>query len=437
MRLLCLSNGHGEDVIAVKILQALAQRLPSLEIAALPLVGEGSAYQNQTIRIIGPVQSMPSGGFIYMDGRELAKDVQGGLVQLTWRQGCSIHRWVKETHQLNRNNRANNDRRQGSLPVLVLAVGDIVPLGFAWWSGLPYAFVGTAKSEYYLRDEVGLLPQPKLQTGRMAGGTRSVYFPWELWLMKRSRCRAVFPRDQITADVLQPYRIPVCSLGNPMMDHLEPRSLLSENVDHWENSLKVLLLPGSRFPEAQRNWERILQAVDSIQEQYPGRRLILLAALSPALDLAPFIQALTAQGWRSSLAPTHPVTPTSISYSRYSATLQFSQSSYNEYLHLADVAIAMAGTATEQFAGLGKPVISLPGWGPQFTQSFAEAQTRLLGASVTLCGYPAEVGLEIKKMMANPDRLHIIAQNGRHRLGKPGAAHRIATHLFSLLSCSG
>jgi uncharacterized protein (TIGR03492 family) len=217
-----------------------------------------------------------------------------------------------------------------------------------------------------------------------------------------------------------------------MMDHLDPRSLLTENLDHWENSLKVLLLPGSRFPEAQRNWERVLQAVDSIQEQYPGRRLILLAALSPTLDLDPFIQALTAQGWRSSLAPTYPVTPTSISYSRYSATLQLSQSSYNEYLHLADVAIAMAGTATEQFAGLGKPVISLPGRGPQFTQSFAEAQTRLLGASVTLCRYPAEVGLEIKKMMANPDRLHIIAQNGRHRLGQPGAAHRIATHLLSL-----
>jgi len=40
-----------------------------------------------------------------------------------------------------------------------LSRGDIVPLLFAWLSGATYAFVGTAKSEYYLRDEAGPLPR--------------------------------------------------------------------------------------------------------------------------------------------------------------------------------------------------------------------------------------------------------------------------------------
>ena len=42
----------------------------------------------------------------------------------------------------------------------------------------------------------------------------------------------------------------------------------------------------------------------------------------------------------------------------------------------------MAGTATEQAIGLGKPVIQIEGKGPQFTKSFAEAQRRLLGKYV-------------------------------------------------------
>ena len=42
----------------------------------------------------------------------------------------------------------------------------------------------------------------------------------------------------------------------------------------------------------------------------------------------------------------------------------------------------MAGTASEQAIGLGKPVIQIEGQGPQFTKSFAEAQRRLLGKYV-------------------------------------------------------
>ena len=57
-------------------------------------------------------------------------------------------------------------------------------------------------------------------------------------------------------------------------------------------------------------------------------------------------------------------------------------------LKQADIAIAMAGTATEQFVGLGKPAVIFPGEGPQFTYAFAEAQSRLLGCSITLVESP-------------------------------------------------
>ena len=60
-RLLVLSNGHGEDLIALRVLQALLRRHPELEIAVLPLVGEGHAYaaleQAGALRRIGPRRS--------------------------------------------------------------------------------------------------------------------------------------------------------------------------------------------------------------------------------------------------------------------------------------------------------------------------------------------------------------------------------------------
>ncbi|HCF26770.1 MAG TPA: hypothetical protein DEV81_06080, partial [Cyanobacteria bacterium UBA11049] len=95
LRLLCLSNGHGEDIIAVRILQELQQRSTSFNITALPLVGEGRAYTQVGIPLIGSVKTMPSGGFIYMDGRQLMRDLKGGLLQLTLAQLGVIKSWAR------------------------------------------------------------------------------------------------------------------------------------------------------------------------------------------------------------------------------------------------------------------------------------------------------------------------------------------------------
>ena len=94
----------------------------------------------------------------------------------------------------------------------------------------------------------------------------------------------------------------------------------------------------------------------------------------------------------------------------------------------------MAGTATEQFVGLGKPAFSIVGEGPQFTPAFAEAQTRLLGHSVKLCQNSAAIAPAIDTTLTNPDLLQSIAENGQQRMGESGAAQRIATHLLKLLA---
>jgi len=421
VKLLCLSNGHGEDAIAVRILQALQQQSRSLNIAALPIVGEGKAYLEQDIPLIGPTKTMPSGGFVYMDGKQLARDVQGGLLQLTLAQFRIVRSWAKHKG-------------------IILAVGDIVPLLFAWLSGAPYSFVGTAKSEYYLRDESGLLPR-RTWFERLESWSGSVYLPWERCLMKHRRCKAVFPRDRLTTERLRRFSIPAFDLGNPMMDGLEsdqrirPSSSTKSAADN--SPLTLVLLPGSRSPEAYRNWQRLILALRDCLDSFINQSFLFLAAIAPGLELKPFCDSLTEEGWEESISKPRGIPKLKSSktreFSQRKASLIVTQQAFNTCLQQADFALAMAGTATEQFIGLGKAAIVFPGQGPQFTPAFAEAQTRLLGPSLILVDRPDQVGDTLQALLQAPDRLHLIAANGRQRMGKPGAARRIAACLLEQL----
>jgi uncharacterized protein (TIGR03492 family) len=424
MKLLCVSNGHGEDAIAIRILQQILRHPHPPQIAALPIVGEGKAYQSQGIPIIGTVKQMPSGGFVYMDKRQLARDLQGGLLQLLLEQFKTVRTWAK----------------QGGV---VLAVGDIVPLLLANLSGAEYAFVGTAKSEYHLRNESGWLPRQSRFDDLLEKWFGSVYHPWERWLMKHSRCQAVFPRDPLTTKILQQLSIPAFDMGNPMMDDLEPsipQPIFYPELEKLEQNrlLTITLLPGSRVPEAYENWQKILAAVSGIIQAFERRQLLFLAAIAPTLNLDFLLQSLVSQGFvahSTDAAPGWKIPDgQALVFSLDKATIILTQRAYNDCLHRGDIAIAMAGTATEQFIGLGKPAIAIPGHGPQFTKAFAEAQSRLLGESLILIEQPNQVANIIQSLLRDPDRLQQIAANGIRRMGKPGAAGRIADYLIEKLA---
>lgn len=404
-KLLCLSNGHGEDEIACRIATALRQQPNPPELAALPIVGVGHAYQQAGITIVGPVRTMPSGGFVNQDSRQLMRDMQAGLVQLTLAQLRTVKAWA-------------------ATGGFILAVGDIVPLVLAWLSSAPYALVATAKSDYHLRnEETGIHPDlPWFE--RLEHCLGGVYLPWERWLMTRPNCKAVFPRDRLTTTTLQRYGIPAIDLGNPMMDGFDPPA---GDTGNRLDCLTLLLLPGSRIPEAYANWRQILQAVQGIVDAAPDRPLRCLAAIAPSLSLAELATTLVAMNWQpaqgSSTKFHHALNPT--------ICLELS-TTFTACAQQADVAIAMTGTATEQFVGLGKPAITMPGQGPQFTLAFAQAQNRLLGCSVTLVPNPGAVAQSLQWLLSNADSLHAIAQNGYIRMGTPGAAHRIAKHLITV-----
>ncbi len=413
MRLLCLSNGHGEDTIALQILKALQAKPNSPQIDVLPIVGEGQSYVKNNFPVIGSVKAMPSGGFIYMDRQQLANDIKGGLLTLTLEQLKSIRCWGQE-------------RKQKSEGAVVLAVGDVVPMFFAWQSGLPYAFIGTAKSEYYLRDESGSLKRSSWWADRLSYLTGSVYYPWERWFMSRPNCKAVFPRDRITTETLQKFGIPAYDLGNPMMD-LDPS--YPPATASSDPSLTILLLPGSRTPEAYRNWDVILSSVQDICQNF-HHPVQFLAALSPELDRHRIEQALSQNGWNLSDG-TWVIQP-----GPQPMKLTLAPGKFAACAHRADIAIAMAGTATEQFVGLGKPALTIAGAGPQFTEAFAEAQTRLLGESILKLDSPTQTTLTLTPLLNDPTQRQRIAENGRRRMGDSGSADRIAQKLVEILSHS-
>ena len=116
-------------MIAVRIIEQLQNVAENLEITALPIVGQGYAYNKSNIPLAGKVQQMPSGGFIYMGGNPLWSDLKDGLIGLTIEQLKLVRQWSKTN----------------GVEGVILAVGDIVPLLYAWWSGVNYAFVGTCQ----------------------------------------------------------------------------------------------------------------------------------------------------------------------------------------------------------------------------------------------------------------------------------------------------
>ena len=186
-------------------------------------------------------------------------------------------------------------------------------------------------------------------------------------------------------------------------------------------------------------------------------QVLFLGAIAPSLSLEPLRQNLLAVGFKQVIetglsdisvvktiqlnpavqdgeAQSSKITvPTELTFKRENAYVILTQHAYNNCLHLAEVAIAMAGTATEQFVGLGKPAIVFPGKGPQFTHAFAEAQSRHLGSSLILVEHPNQVADAVQSLLNEPQKLQLIAENGVRRMGKPGAARRIADCLMEHL----
>jgi len=171
--LLVICNGHGEDLIALRVLEEIHGQRPRLPLEVLPLVGTGRAFDSAVndgwLQRLGPSITLPSGGFSNQSLRGLIGDLRAGLPLLSWRQ------W-------------RLSRRMARRGRVILAIGDLLPLLLARCSGAPYGFIGTPKSDYTWRSGPGQAVSDRYH--QLKG---SEWDPWEWFLMRsRSMDQALF-----------------------------------------------------------------------------------------------------------------------------------------------------------------------------------------------------------------------------------------------------
>lgn len=393
-RILLISNGHGEDLNGGLIADGLRQCVAELELAALPIVGAGTAYGRRGIRLLYQGRSLPSGGMVYQ-GLNLWKDLAAG-----WLQQSLAQLWIAW--------------RQGRHHDLVVSVGDHVPLLFALLTGRPTVVFLVSTSSYY---------EGRL---RLSALTR--------WCCRRRRVRVVLTRDAFTAADLQAQGLAKALFrGYPIMDLPPPDPAL---VARQAGSRTLALVPGSRFPEALHNLVLMLRLCRELGAQARDGRWRFLVPLVESRHWQELPALAAPLGWRLADGVLH----------HADADLQVAllPGALASILAASDLVVGMAGTAVEQAVGFGLPVVQLVGRGPQFSYAFAESQMRLLGPTVHTVGRrPAETAdlreaaRLIQRLLADPDLPERCAQAGQERIGPPGGSRRIAETVLQCLAEGG
>ena len=385
-RILLLSNGHGEDLSGSLLGSAL--RTLGHEVTALPLAGLGRPYSQAKIHLLGSSHEFSTGGIGYTSLRgRLTELIQGQILYLLRR----LLRLLRHAHRFD----------------LILVVGDVIPVIAAWLTRRPVATYLVAYSSHYegqLR-----LPWP---CGPMLSGRHFL---------------AIFSRDQLTADDLsEQLARPVQFLGNPFMD---PVLAATEPLAHAQH--RIGLLPGSRLPELEANLQLLLKMSAQLPE---NMGISLELALVSSLDDKGLNRCAKAVGWQLREGRLE---------RQGSPAVQVYRGAFQAVLQHSDLVISMAGTAAEQAVGLAKPVLQLPGQGPQFTASFAEAQRRLLGPTVFCApgdsgsrdnlSASAQLALQLlKRIDHDRDFQHQCQNEALRRLGESGGGLRMASAIGDL-----
>jgi len=387
VRVLLISNGHGEDLLAGVLAEALHRRCRDLELWAFPIVGTGKTYDRFPVQTVGVQQEMPSGGWVRQSWKALREDVKAGFLRLTWQQWQSLKAMRPQINY-------------------TIAVGDIYALFLGYrFSAKPLVFVPTAKSDY-IRGHLAI----------------------ESYLM-RKHCQLVLPRDEVTATSLRASGAPAKYVGNLMMDAIFPSG---QSLGLPSDKLVIGILPGSR-EEAYDNLPFLSITMQTVARERPDVAFAMALAGNLSLDRA--VDILKKDGWR--------VLPESGSLGkrrRYltkeNSVLLLAHGLFGDILEGSRICLGLAGTANEQAAGLGRPVVAFPGPGAQFTSKFLAAQKRLLGDALVAAAGPEAAGQAILNILSDPQRYATMAAAGRERMGEPGGALRMADLLLRLWGIS-
>lgn len=374
MRITLLSNGHGEDVVGALLAEALRVCDPTVALQAFPTVGAGRAYERLEVPILGPRLTLPSGGLMLHTAGAFRADLRAGFLPMTAAQ-------LRELRALETD--------------ILIVIGDLYAL-------LLSSLVRTRR-RFYVQTLVSV------QMSRSQEGRRSLnrYFMErfslpERYLMRRL-VRHSYLRDAPTAAFLAGFGLPASALGNPMLDSLESASALELPL----TPPVVALLPGTR-----------------------SYREAALAVMVRALKRWPEATGLVA--WSGEVLPVGwSWQPVAAGVWRAGDKLYLASDRFAEVLGAAQLVLGTAGTANEQAAALGKPVVAFP-VPPLYTGAFLANQRRLLGDALTLCeAEPDRVADALRALWVHPEQYARASEAGKARMGERGGARAIAHDILS------
>ena len=399
--LLIICNGHGEDVIALEIIKKLLISTKFKTIEVLPLVGNGYIFdsvKNKAFKKIGYLKVLPSGGFSNQNLLSFLFDLKAGMISDILKNLHIARTKSKEKYK-------------------ILAIGDFLPLFFAWSTKCNFGFIGTPKSDHTWSSGPGWNISDFYH--KLKG---SEWDPWEIFIMKNVRCKTIIMRDELTAKNLNKKKVNAVFLGNPMMDCI---GNVSNDLFQSKNYQKIILLIGSRYPEALNNFESFLSCIENLK--YEKKYLILLP-LTLNTNIKDIEKLLILNKFSRNKENNFALGQESI-WSKKNILLFVGKGTFNSWAKIADVGLSNAGTATEQIAGLGIPSLSMPGKGPQFTKSFAKKQQRLLGGSVQVCETQKNLIEKLYILLENKSARNEQVKLGMLRMGKSGASSKIVDYL--------
>jgi len=399
--LLIICNGHGEDVIALEIIKRFLIHKKFKTIEILPLVGDGYIFDsvnNSKFKKIGFLKVLPSGGFSNQNLFSLILDLKAGMLSDVFKNWKLSRSKSKEKYR-------------------ILAIGDLLPLFFAWSSQCNYGFIGTPKSDHTWNSGPGWSWTDVYH--KIKG---SEWDPWEMFMMRNNRCKTIIMRDQITARNLNKKKINASFFGNPMMDFIDDESISFSQEQKYQ---KILLVIGSRYPEALENFESFLNCLDQLEKK---KEYLILVPLTLNSNIEQVEKILILHKFYKNKDKIFALEQESI-WIKNNIFLLLGSGTFSSWVKIADVGLTNAGTATEQLVGLGIPSLSLPGKGPQFTKSFAKRQQRLLGGGVDVCSNKKKLIEKLYILLENKNAREEQVKQGMIRMGERGASEKIVNYI--------
>lgn len=395
---LLISNGVAEDLIGARLLaQVLAAGGGTGNengARVLPLVGAGRAYAGlpDTVRV-GRALELPSGGFPFGSLENLRADLRAGLL------GASLGQWREAVRAA---------RGAGAVIVVGDAYALMVGTLAARRAGVPLVHVQPLLSAHYA-EGLGL----RGALGELNALGANFPLPYELRLARGAR--AVYVRDAATARMYRARGVPARWVGSLALDVLPAPE---RDLPALTAGRPVLaLLPGSR-----EDHRESLGVMLRAAARLPGvAALVAWPHGWEAVTLPP--------GWALRVQEAH-----TAQAEGEGGRVTLLRGAFGAVARAADVAVGTSGTANEQLAGLGVPVVAFATRGPQFTPGFARRQGRLLGEALSVVPPdPDAMAAEVRALLHDGGRRARAALAGLTRIGPAGALPVIAAQVRALL----